>query len=100
MLVANLRIQIIEGHGSSTGRGLSNFPRRYGQKSIFIVSLNLVSNRLMLLLQKKPDLLVAKLRIQLIEGHGSSKFDRNRCRDRQTDDRCLAIKTQFRNWSP
>ena len=34
---------------------------------------------------KKTDLLVAKLRkFTKYEGHGSSKFDRNRCRDRQT----------------
>ena len=45
-------------------------------------------NRQLLLLQKntkKTDLLVAKLRkFTKYEGHGSSKFDRNRCRDRQT----------------
>ena len=35
--------------------------------------------------EKKTDLLVAKLRkFTKYEGHGSSKFDRNRCRDRQT----------------
>ena len=35
--------------------------------------------------RKKTDLLVAKLRkFTKYEGHGSSKFDRNRCRDRQT----------------